>query len=75
MQWKQYDAEPIKFTTKRINYLYGTNDYVNIIDRVNRPILLKDAIDLFNDPRVKVNIYGNQESFLAAIRHSTRVRL
>ena len=66
MQWKQYDAEPIKFTTKRINYLYGTNDYVNIIDRVNRPILLKDAIDLFNDPRVKVNIYGNQESFLAA---------
>ena len=66
MQWKQYDAEPIKFTTKRINYLYGTNDYVNIIDRVNRPILLKDAINLFNDPRVKVNIYGSQESFLAA---------
>ena len=57
MQWKQYDAEPIKFTTKRANYLYGTNDYVYIFDRFNRPILLKDAINLFNDPRVKANVY------------------
>ena len=66
MQWKQYDAEPIHFTTPRINYLYGTNDYVHIIDRFNRPILLSDAIALFNDPRVKVNLYGRQESYLAS---------
>ena len=63
MQWKQYDAEPIKFTTQRINYLYGTNDYVVIEDRFNRPIMLKDAIALFNDPRVK---NGNRESYIAA---------
>ena len=68
MQWKQYDAEPIHFTTPRINYLYGTNDYVYVIDRFNRPILLKDAITLFNDPRVKVNIYGRQESYIPASR-------
>ncbi len=66
MQWKQYDAEPIKFTTKRANYLYGTNDYVYIFDRFNRPILLKDAINLFNDPRVKANVYGREESFIAS---------
>ena len=66
MQWKQYDAEPIHFTTPRINYLYGTNNYVHIIDRFNRPILLSDAIALFNDPRVKVNLYGRQESYLAS---------
>ena len=66
MQWKQYDAEPIHFTTPRINYLYGTNDYVHIIDRFNRPIPLKDAIALFNDPRVKVNIYGREECYLAS---------
>lgn len=66
MQWKQYDAEPIKFTTKRKNYLYGTNDYVQVIDRFNRPILLKDAIQLFNDPRVKVNFYGREESYMPA---------
>ena len=66
MRWKQYDSEPIKFTTPRINYLYGTNDYVYIIDRFNRPILLKDAIALFNDPRVKVNLYGREESYLPA---------
>ena len=64
MQWKQYDAEPIKFTTPRINYLYGTNDYVYVIDRFNRPIMLKDAITLFNDHRVKIR----GESYLAARR-------
>ncbi len=68
MQWKQYDAEPIKFTTKRKNYLYGTNDYVQVIDRFNRPILLKDAMQLFNDPRVKVNFYGHEESYMPASR-------
>ena len=66
MQWKQYDAEPIKFTTKRINYLYGTNDYAYILERFNRPIMLKDAIALFNDPRVKANVYGDQVSYLAS---------
>ena len=68
MQWKQYDAEPIRFTTPRINYLYGTNDYVQVIDRFNRPILLRDAIQLFNDPRVKVNYYGREESYVPASR-------
>ncbi|HIZ85387.1 MAG TPA: DUF2723 domain-containing protein [Candidatus Coprenecus stercoravium] len=66
MQWKQYDAEPIKFTTPRANYLYGTNDYVFIRERFNRPILLSDAIALFNDPRVKINVAGRQESFIAS---------
>ncbi|HIZ87485.1 MAG TPA: DUF2723 domain-containing protein [Candidatus Coprenecus pullistercoris] len=67
MQWKQYDAEPIKFTTKRENYLYGTNDYVLIRDFFNRPILLKDAIDLFNNPKTKVDLgYGRRENVLAA---------
>ena len=66
MQWKQYDAEPIKFTTKRINYLYGTNDYAYILERFNRPIMLKDAIALFNDPRVKANVYGDQVSYIAS---------
>ncbi len=64
MQWKQYEAEPIHFVTPRKSYLYGSNDYVYIFDRFNRPILLKDAIELFNDPRVKANVHGRQESYL-----------
>lgn len=71
MQWKQYEAEPIKFTTPRKNYLYGINDFCPIVDRVNRPITVKEAIQLFNDPRLKINYYGNEESFLAS--HNLRL--
>lgn len=53
MQWKQYEAAPIRFTTPRINYLYGTNDYVSIVDLIDRPITVKEAIRLFNDERIK----------------------
>lgn len=53
MQWKQYDAKPIKFTTPRINYLFGTNDWVPVVDLVKRPLTLKEAFSIFNDSRVK----------------------
>lgn len=68
MQWKQYEAEPIKFTTQRENYLYGTNEWPRIVERVSRPITVKEAIDLFNNPNVKLNYYGEEESYLASRR-------
>lgn len=66
MQWKQYEAEPIKFTTKRKDYLYGTNEWPRIIDAVKTPITVKEAIDVFNNPNYKINIYGEDESFIAS---------
>lgn len=66
MQWKQYEAEPIKFTTKRKDYLYGTNEWPRIIDAVKTPITVKEAIDVFNNPDYKINIYGEDESFIAS---------
>ena len=68
MQWKQYEAEPIKFTTPRINYLYGTNDYPLVIDMVDRPLTLKEAIGLFNNPNLKVNMMGKERCVLATHR-------
>ncbi len=66
MQWRQYEAEPIRFTTPRESYLYGTNENVPILDRVSRPITVKEAISLFNNPRVKTNYYGEEVSYLAS---------
>ncbi len=66
MQKKQYDADPISFTTKRANYLYGTNEFPFIEERVNRPITVREAIDLFNNPKVKITKYGESYSYIAA---------
>lgn len=66
MQKKQYDADPIKFSTKRASYLYGTNEFIPIVDRVNRPITAKEAISLFNNPRVKYKRYGESVDYIAS---------
>ncbi len=66
MQWRQYEAEPIRFTTQRENYLYGTNDNIPVLDRVSRPLTVKEAIALFNNPRVKTNYYGSEVSYIAS---------
>ncbi len=66
MQWRQYEAAPIKFTTPRSAYLYGTNENIPILDRISRPITVKEAITLFNNPRVKANHYGEDVSYIAS---------
>ncbi len=66
MQWRQYEAAPIKFTTPRSAYLYGTNENIPVLDRVSRPITVKEAITLFNNPRVKTNYYGEDVSYIAS---------
>lgn len=66
MQWKMYDSDPIKFSLERKDYLYGKNEFPDVIDRVNRPITVKEAITLFKDPRVKVKRYGESYDFLVA---------
>lgn len=68
MQCKQYESEPVRFTTPRINYLYGTNEAIRIYDRLSRPVTAKEAIELFNDPNVKISVNGEKECFLASRR-------
>jgi hypothetical protein len=71
MQRRIYDSAPIEFSLDRVEYLYGKNEFPDVVDRVNRPITLKEAITLFKDPRVKINRYGTPESFIA--QHKLRL--
>ena len=62
MQCKQYEAEPIRFTTKREQYLYGTNDFPHVYDVTNgKGVLLSAAFRIFNDPRYRRDFYGTGE--------------
>ena len=51
MKCRFYESDPVNITIPRIQYLYGTNDYCPVIDKVNRPILASEAIDIFKDSR------------------------
>ena len=62
MQCKQYESEPVKFSIPRRQYLYGTNDYVQIYDRFNgKPILLSQAIDIFKNPKLTIRLSDDKD--------------
>ena len=68
MQCKQYESEPVQFTIPRRQYLYGTNDFVQIYDRFDgKPILLSQAIEIFKNPRIKIPLSdGKDHDYLPA---------
>jgi hypothetical protein len=51
MKCRFYDSDPVNISIPRKQYLYGTNDFVPVIDVVDRPLLISEAIDVFKDPR------------------------
>lgn len=68
MKYKQYESDPLPLTIRRGQYLYGTNDYVQIYDRFNgESILLKDAIELFKNPSITIQMSdGLDHNYLVA---------
>ena len=66
MKNKINESKGLPISIDRKDYLYGTNEYLEVIERVGKPILLSDAIMLFKDPRVKINRYGEKLSYWAA---------
>jgi hypothetical protein len=55
MKRKQYDSDPLPITIDRIQYLYGTNDFPRVEERLNRPILASEAIDIFRNPNIRMS--------------------
>ena len=51
MKCKFYDSEPLNISIPRSQYLYGTNDFCPVIDKVERPVPASEAIRIFKDSR------------------------
>lgn len=67
MQYRTYESDPLPFSIPRHEYLYGTNDVVHIVDRLNRQVPLKLVIDLISKAEAKVSGEdGRQYSFFAS---------
>ncbi|PKO99522.1 MAG: hypothetical protein CVU13_05445 [Bacteroidetes bacterium HGW-Bacteroidetes-8] len=60
MQYRVYESDPVKFSIPRSEYLYGTNDMVQIVERVNEPVSLKAVINLISNPEAKVKLSSGE---------------
>ena len=67
MKWACNESKPLPLTVPQSQYLYGTNEYIFIAYDDGSPMLLKDVMDEFKDPRMKVELSsGRKVSFIRA---------
>jgi len=59
MARKAYDSDPLPFEMKKDQYILGKRDIVYLIDRINEPVDLKDAMDFVRSEDVRTKTYGN----------------
>ena len=64
MKCKMYESEPLPIDLPRIDYLYGTNDYVPILDALQGSPDLKAVMDVFKDPKYRQD--GTNDGVLVA---------
>jgi len=53
MKCKMYESEPLKIDLPRMDYLYGTNDYVPVVDVLEGTPEAKEVMDIFKNPRYR----------------------
>jgi len=56
MKYKVYDTPPVPFSLARDNYLLGTNDYVQIVERTSEPLPVKDVVNFIGSPRAEAKL-------------------
>ena len=67
MKWACNESKPLPLTVPASQYLYGTNEFVYIAYDDGSPMLLKDVMDVFKDPKMKVALEdGGKMDFICA---------
>lgn len=67
MKYKMYDSDPVPLSMDRMQYLFGTNDWVQIFERIGEPITVKQVMDLFKNPRVTIPLSdGKNHNYIVA---------
>jgi hypothetical protein len=61
----------LPFTVPKHEYIYGTNDVVHIVDRLNRQVPLKIVIDLISKPEAKISAEGGKQYSIFTSRKLT----
>ncbi len=67
MKWACNESKPLPLSIPQAQYLYGTNEYVFIAYDDGSPMYIKDVMDVFKDPKMKVELSsGRKVDFICA---------
>ena len=65
---KQYECDPVRLSCSRESYLYGTNEWIPVQERAVRPLTAKEAMEVFNNPKIKMKQYGEMVDFFPTFK-------
>jgi len=69
MKWACNESAPLDLSVGQEQYLYGTNEYVPIVDGRDQPMHIADVMMLFRHPEVKVPMSsGRKVDYIPARR-------
>ena len=67
MKWACNESKPLPLTVPASQYLYGTNEFVYISYDDGSPMFIRDVMDVFKDPKMKVALEdGTKMDFICA---------
>ena len=61
MKWASNESKPLPLTVPQSQYLYGTNEYVFITYDDGSPMMIKDVMDVFKDPKMKAELTSRRK--------------
>lgn len=74
MKWACNDSKPLPLRVDHKQYLYGTNEYIFIVDSRNKVMPISDVMTLFRHPQVKVTTAsGRKVDYIASRKISIPV--
>ena len=74
MKWACNDSKPLPLKVGLSQYLYGTNEYIYIVDNRNTVMPISDLMTLFRHPQVKVSLgSGRKADYIASRKFSVPV--
>ena len=74
MKWACNDSRPLPLRVGPEQYLYGTNEYIYIVDNRNTVMPVSDVMTLFRHPQVKVSLgSGRKADYIASRKFSVPV--
>ena len=67
MKWACNESAPLPLSIGPEQYLYGTNEYIPIVDSREQPMAIADVMTLFKHPDVKVSMSsGRRVDYIAS---------
>ncbi len=74
MKWACNKSAPLSLSVGPEQYLYGTNEYVHIVDAQDTVVPLKDVMYIFRHPRAKIRLTsGNEVDYIISRKFSIPV--